>query len=352
MSKLKIGIGLSGGADSSFAAFLLHEQGHEVHAFSMRLQDNSTASDKAQQVAEKLNLPFQILDLREKFAELVLAPFVESYARGFTPSPCVICNRELKFGLLTQAILAAGCEISATGHYARLQRDGGDCRIRLLRGLDRGKEQSYFLAQLSQEQLRRACFPLGEWQKADVICRARAQQLIPEEQSESQDLCFLPDGDFATLVAARHPELLRQGWIIDESGKKLGRHNGAFRYTCGQRQGLGLAGGPWFVSQIKIPENLVLVTYGKATLTREIWLREMNWLTEPPVAEESQDCQAQVRYRMKARDAKIAAAENNRARLVFREPVSAVTPGQLAVCYRGDEVIAAGWIESSAAPTR
>ena len=342
--KLKIGIGLSGGTDSSFAAFLLKQQSCDVHAFTMRLQGNSAAVAKGRRVAEKLDIPFQVLELQDRFEELVLTPFVESYARGLTPSPCVLCNRDLKFGLMGQAILDSGCDLLATGHYARL-KTAADGSVRLLRGIDAGKEQSYFLAQLSQEQLGKACFPLGEWRKEDVIRQAKARQLVPENESESQDLCFLPDRDFAALVAARHPELQREGWIMDESGRKLGRHNGAFRYTYGQRQGLGLGGGPWFVSHINIPDNLVIVTHAKAVMSRQVYLRSMNWLPSPPLPGEGVECQAQVRYNMKARDAHIVAIQNGCARLEFNDPVSAVTPGQLAVCYRGEEVLASGWIE-------
>ncbi len=344
--QLHIGIGLSGGADSSFAAFLLKQQGHEVHAFTMRLQAQTTAIDKGRRAADKIGIPFQVLELEDVFEERILTRFVESYAHGLTPSPCVLCNRELKFGLMGQAILDAGCDLLATGHYARV-RTAEDGRVKLLRGIDPKKEQSYFLAQLSQEQLQRACFPLGDYHKADVVRQAKARQLVPQKEGESQDLCFLPDGDFAALVTARHPELLREGWIVDQSGKKLGRHNGAFRFTYGQRQGLGLSGGPWFVSHLNIPDNLVIVAHAEAVLSYQVRLQGMNWLSTAPLPGEGIACQAQVRYRMTAKPASIIATQADCARLEFQEPVSAVTPGQLAVCYRGEEVLASGWIAPS-----
>ena len=336
------GIGLSGGADSAIAAWMLKQAGSPVRGFTMRLHSGSS-TEKAERVAEKLGISLEILQLEAVFEEKIISAFVDSYADGFTPSPCVLCNRLFKFGIMQRAILDAGCTRVATGHYARVET-AVDGRIRLLRGVDSGKDQSYFLAQLSQEQLSKACFLLGEFFKEEVLRQAYDLQLISPQESESQDLCFLPDGDFAALVASRHPELCREGWILDCSGKKLGRHPGAFRYTLGQRRGLGLGGGPWFVKDVKIQENLVIVGTAEQILGTKVHLEGINWLRTPPPDCESISCHAQIRYRMAAKSATLTACPQQTALLSFDKPVSAITPGQLAVCYDGQEVIASGWI--------
>lgn len=337
-----VGIGLSGGADSAVAAYLLKQSGCLVRGFSMCLFPGSN-TEKAAKVAEKLQISLQVLPLEERFDESIIASFVNSYADGFTPSPCVYCNRDFKFGIMQQAILASGCTRMATGHYARLEQ-AEDGRVRLLRGLDATKEQSYFLAQLSQQQLTKASFPLGNYQKEDVLQLANSKQLIAPQQGESQDLCFLPNGDFATLVAARRPELCQEGWIVDRKGRKLGKHQGAFRYTRGQRRGLGLGGGPWFVLDVVIPENLLIVGTDGELLSHKVRLTGMNWLRQTPPAGEKVPCVAQVRYRMSPKPAELQALPDNQAEITFLQAVSAITPGQLAVCYDDQEVIASGWI--------
>ena len=337
-----IGIGLSGGADRAMAAWLLKKSGYKVRSFTMRLHPGGDTA-KAERVAEKLSIPLQILHLEDFFEDKIISAFVSSYANECTPSPCVLCNRIFKFGIMQRAILDAGCSRMATGHYAQLAT-AEDGRIRLLRGVDAIKEQSYFLAQLSQEQLSKACFPLGEFYKEDILKQAFNLHLISQQESESQDLCFLPDGDFASLVASRHPELCREGWILDCTGKKLGKHSGAFRYTRGQRRGLGLGGGPWFVKSINIPENLVIVGTADEVLGERVFLEGMNWLKTPPSDHENIPCHAQIRYRMTAKSAKLALRQQQEGVITFENPVSAITPGQLAVCYDDQEVIASGWI--------
>lgn len=339
----KIAIGLSGGADSAFAAYLLLKQGYKLHAFTMQFAD-APASVKAFKVAEKLGIELEIMQLDNEFSESIIEPFIDSYAAGYTPSPCVLCNRDFKFGLMLKTALANGCSKLATGHYARIKKDS-DNGISLLRGIDTLKEQSYFLAQLSHEQLSKALFPLGEWHKKDVLKEAIKLELISEEEGESQDLCFLPDGDFVSLLLKKYPDLQKEGWIIDSKGKKLGKHQGAFQYTKGQRKGLGLGGGPWFVIDVNTTENLIVVGKQEDVEDKKITLSSINWLQEKTAINEAVDCEVQVRYRMKARKAKLYAQENDRATLVFEEKVSAAAPGQLAVCYNDEKVIAAGWIE-------
>lgn len=335
-----IGLGLSGGVDSAFAGHLLTQAGYQVRAFTMLLSPNSSC-ERAAAVAAKLGIPHHILDLQEQFEASVISDFVRRYAEGYTPSPCVYCNREFKFGLMLEAVLDCGCTHLATGHYARVHREQNGL-ARLLRGLDPDKEQSYFLAQLSQSQLQKAVFPLGGHHKNEVVKLAQSLGLRKEGQPESQDLCFLQEADYAAMIAKRRPELDKEGWIIDLAGNKLGRHQGAFRYTRGQRKGLGLGGGPWFVLKTNMQENLVIVGKQENLMQKKLWLEKMNWLQHEELDEVS--CMAQIRYRMKAKKAVLQKLPEQQAELKFDECVYAVTPGQLAVCYQNEEVIASGWI--------
>ncbi|MBP1582321.1 MAG: tRNA 2-thiouridine(34) synthase MnmA [Victivallales bacterium] len=336
------GIGLSGGADSAFAAWLLLRQGCQVRAFTMSTTPESPAAVKGRQVADRLEIPHEVLDLGGAFEREILAPFADAYAYGETPSPCAVCNARLKFGLLAEAMLARGCTAVATGHYARNDASG-----RLFRGADPIKDQSYFLARLTPSQLRQAAFPLGEWQKQDVLAEVRRLDLVPVSEKESQDLCFLPSGDFAEFVLQRHPELrdLPPGRILKSRGKFLGHHDGAFQYTPGQRRGLGLGGGPWYVLKTDVQRNLVVVGTEEESRRQDVSLRDFRWLVPQSDRQGALPCQAQLRFRMKPRPATVEWDEAS-AVLHFAEPVTAVAPGQLAVCYDGNQVIASGWIQS------
>lgn len=337
-----VGIGLSGGTDSTYAAFLLKQAGRKVCGFTMQLGDQPGETvAKGRRIAELLAIPHSVLKLDDVFEQYILAPFADSYAKGLTPSPCVICNARLKFGLMADAIRQAGCQHVATGHYVRHDEING-----LRRGLDSVKDQSYFLAQLKPSQLHNTCFPLGEYQKSEVISAVQSLGLVENAAQESQDLCFLPNGDFASFVAARHPELVKPGKIITSDGKILGQHAGAFRYTYGQRRGLGLGGGPWFVLRVNIPENTVIVGHEEETLSSSVSLGPLNWLVPEmrPAPGEPFACLVQLRYRMKARQAELFVNPDGSGQLHLAEPVAAVTPGQLAVCYNGERVIASAWI--------
>lgn len=325
------------------AAALLLEQGHEVMGFTMQLLPGcAETAAKGAAVAARLGIAHQVLDMTGRFEELVLAPFADAYRQGLTPSPCVCCNARMKFGAMLDAMLAAGCDRVATGHYARLDMLDGVPRLR--RGRDPRKDQSYFLALLTPAQLQRAIFPLGDWLKKDVKARASAMGVVPASEGESQDLCFLPDGNFAAFVSARHPELSSAGWIVTADGRRLGRHGGAFQYTRGQRRGLGLGGGPWFVLRVNVEDNAVVVGREEDLLSRSVSLRGMNWLMAQPAPGTELPLQAQVRYLMQARPALLRYGGDGRGDMVFAEPVSAVTPGQLAVAYSDDRVCAGGWI--------
>jgi tRNA-specific 2-thiouridylase len=343
-----VGVGMSGGTDSSLAAYLLAEQGYEVRGFTLRLwhEPSTKSSDahiqRAQDVAVKLGISHRVVDLSEAFLERIVQPFVDEYAGGRTPSPCVCCNMRFKFGLMLELARENGCDALATGHYVRtFAKPSG--RIGLRRGADDSKDQSYFLAGLTQSQLAQARFPLGELEKKSVKARADALGLVPHSLSESQDLCFIPDGDCAAFLARRRPDLVRSGSIVTKDGEVLGTHDGAFRYTIGQRRGLGLSGGPWYVLRTDIGENVVVVGQKADLMAREVRLSGFNWVGFEPSDE--LDVLAQLRYNMRPVPAVLRMMGETDAALTFAEPVSAVTPGQFAVAYVDEEVAGGGWIE-------
>ena len=332
-----VGIGMSGGTDSTAAAMLLLEAGYDVVGYTMLTTDDSEAVvAKAAAVAAKLGIEHRTIDLRDSFKCNVLDALVEGYANGLTPSPCVVCNRKLKFGALRERMLADGCDFAATGHYARLTRDNAG-HIELRRGIDKTKDQSYFLAQLTSEQLETVIFPLGDRLKGELKEKVKSLGLVPKEEAESQDLCFVPNGGIGDFVAERRPALRHDGWIVDPTGRRLGRHDGAFQYTPGQRRGLGLGGGPWFVIRTDMTTNTVVVGHREELGVTTLRVNSMNWLIEPqwPVT-----CVAQVRYLMKPREATVHPGGT----VTFTEPLEAAPPGQLCVFYDGDIVLGSGWI--------
>ena len=338
-----VGVGLSGGVDSAAACLKLLESGCEVTGFTMLLNDMGEATvEKGAKVAHVLGVPHVVLDLREDFERLILRRFVGDYASGLTPSPCVVCNAEFKFGALWKAVAAHGCGRLATGHYARTALIDG--RQALLRGLDRRKDQSYFLAQLTSDQLSRAVFPLGDAEKTELKEKIHSLGIVPRSEGESQDLCFLPQGNFAEFVSRRRPDLVKDGPVVDLAGHVLGRHHGAFQFTPGQRRGLGLGGGPWFVAKNDVVNNVVTVAHAEDMVCRELVLRGMNWLVDEPAIGEPFEAAVQIRYLMTPREATLVPGPSGTARLRFHEAIMAAPPGQLAVAYNGDQVVASGWI--------
>lgn len=333
----RVGVGLSGGTDSAAAAMILLERGYDVVGYTMlTTAESDEMVAKAAAVAEKLGIKHQTVDFRESFTHDVLDALVEGYANGLTPSPCVVCNRKLKFGALRQAMMADGCNYVVTGHYAQLTRDAFG-RIQLRRGFDKTKDQSYFLAQLTTDQLDNVIFPLGDQLKSNLKEMVKGLGIVPKDEAESQDLCFVPNGGIGDFVAARRPSLRKDGWIVDLAGKRLGRHNGAFQYTPGQRRGLGLGGGPWFVVRTNMESNEVVVGHREELGVSKLQLTGMNWLVEPtwPVA-----CHAQVRYLMMPREATVY----EDGTVEFKEPIDAAPPGQLCAFFDGDLVMGSGWI--------
>jgi tRNA-specific 2-thiouridylase len=369
---MKIAVAMSGGVDSSAAAAMLKAQGHDLVGFTMQLwnQRRGISVDEngeplpsrccslddvydARRVAEELGFPFYVLNLEKEFERDVVQPFVDSYLHGETPIPCVACNSRLKFASLDKLASSLGCEKVATGHYARVEFDQATNRYRLLRGLDPQKDQSYFLWELTQDQLSRALFPLGESSKSDARQAARDHQLAVAEKKESQEICFVPDGDYAGFIdryLAAEEETDRlpgAGEIVTTDGAVLATHTGIHRFTIGQRRGIGVAESrPLYVLRIESEKNRVVVGYTDELLSQSFTAAGVNWIafdnpTAPVRAE------VRIRYRHIAAPATITPLDGHRVQIDFDEPQRAITPGQATVFYRGDEVLGGGWIAKS-----
>lgn len=345
---MRIVVAMSGGVDSSVAAALLVEQGHEVIGVHMKLHDAPApqvgsktccglddALD-ARRVASQLGIPYYVLDLRQAFEAAVLAPFLDSYRRGETPSPCVACNGVLKFEVLLKRARALGAGALATGHYARIDDQGG-----LRVAADPDKDQSYFLFPVSREALRGVRFPLGELSKPEVRAHAARLGLATAAKPESQDVCFLPDHDHARLVAERYPDDEGAGEIVDQAGRVLGRHDGYWRYTVGQRRGLGVAtGAPVYVLRVEPDARRVVVGPDAALMEQGLSATGARWFRRP---EPTETVLARIRHRGALIPATVQ-AEDDQMTLHFRAPARAVAPGQAVVLYQGDEVLGGGWI--------
>lgn len=354
-----IAVAMSGGVDSSVAAAKAKARGARVIGITMRIgDDDGHTRERAAAVADSLDVPHHVLDLRSAFDELVLRTCWDEYAQGRTPNPCVICNEQLKFGLLLQEARRLAPDAAhlrlATGHHARLEQDGATKTPILLRGLDAEKDQSYFLARLHLDQLAAAIFPIGEMTKAEVRDAARALHLPSAEAPESQDTCIAlaastgREGAFAETLRLRFGESAAPGVFVDQLGNELGAHPGIHRFTRGQRRGLGIAlGRRAYVQSIDAPRRRVLLTTEVESLrTRHVAARRARWLIPLPEDGRRLRCEAQIRYRHQARQA-TATAEGDRLIVELDEPVTAATPGQALVLYQGARVIASGWIDTT-----
>ena len=343
---------MSGGVDSSVTAGLLVEQGYEVQAVSLRLWEgrdevgprNCSDHRGAQEIAAMIGIPHTLLDLRSQFVAAVVRPFAQEYLRGRTPNPCIACNRDFKLGALLDWAREQGADYVATGHYARVVRKNSGARLSLLRGADRGKDQSYFLFALGQEQLAHTLFPLGELQKSEVRDKARQLGLPVADRPESQDICL---GDYKALVESyAGTKKVEGGKVIDRAGNVLGRHNGIHGLTIGQRRGLGIsAPEPLYVVDIQGDANKVVVGKKAELACRGLRASNVNWIA--PLADEEFDAAVQIRYRSAAIPCTVRPGAEGHCAVRFVGECPAVTPGQAAVFYRGDQVLGGGWIEQA-----
>jgi tRNA-uridine 2-sulfurtransferase len=362
---MRIVVAMSGGVDSSVAAALLAEQGHEVIGVSMQLYDQTdgnrtfgsccTLEDlhDARRVAAALDIPHYILNFERQFDEHVVSNFVHEYASGRTPLPCAHCNSDLKFSTLLERAGGFGADRVATGHYARVDYDAATGRYLLRRGVDATKDQSYFLFSLTQEQLARAVFPVGDRPKEAVREYARRRKLPVADKPDSQEICFIPDHDYAKFVTAHLPPAARAsgapGRIVDEGGHVLGRHDGVHRFTVGQRKGLGLSGAsrtggaPVYVLALDAADQRVVVGPKSSLERTTLTATAVNWMTCEPV--DPLRVTAQIRHRHAPAAATVRSIEPGRASLIFDTPQIAVTPGQAVVFYRDDVVVGGGWID-------
>jgi len=344
-----IAVAMSGGVDSSAAAALLKERGEEIVGLSMQLwRDNGRCCSlddlwDARRVATQLGIPYYVLNLEKDFGNTVVAPFVATYLRGETPSPCILCNNYVKFHHLVDKAAGIGADRVATGHYARVEYDAALGRWLLLRGRDRNKDQSYFLFGLTQDQLSKTVFPLGELTKPQVREIARRAGLPTSEKAESQEICFVEGRSYAEFVEQYAGiEAGTEGEIVDERGNVVGRHSGIHKYTVGQRKGLVATGTPHYVVRIEPDTNRVFI--GNDPLKSRFTIRDENWIAIEKLNEPIR-CEVQIRNRFEPRPATVSLVDGA-VTVEFDEPQRAITPGQAAVFYWDDVVVGGGWIKN------
>ena len=354
---MKALIGMSGGVDSSVAALLMLEKGFACIGATMRLYGGDSVSpegsktccslddvEDARAVAHRLGIRHYVFNFTEEFRRQVMDKFVDTYYEGGTPNPCIDCNRSLKFGKLLQRAEELGCDTVVSGHYARVERDPDSGRYLLKRAADRAKDQTYFLACLTQEQLSRIQFPLGELTKEEVRRIAEAHGFVNARKHDSQDICFVPGGDYTAFLTEYTGKPLEPGDFLNQQGQIVGRHRGTICYTIGQRKGLGISlGEPVYVTGKDMAAGTVTVGPNEALFSRELWAKD--WVFFPfEELKEPMAVTAKIRHSQFDQPATVYPEENGLARVVFDEPQRAISPGQAVVLYRGDTVIGGGTI--------
>lgn len=351
-------IAMSGGVDSSVAAYLMKKADYMCIGVTMQLHNQETdgyaCSDKtccamrdvedARNVAFSMDMPHYVLNFTEYFEEAVIRRFVDTYIAGGTPNPCIVCNRYIKFGKLLDKMYEMDCDYVVTGHYARISYDGESGRFLLKKGLDENKDQSYVLYNLTQEQLSHVRFPLGEYRKAEIREIAETQGFVNAHKNESQDICFVPDGDYAGFIERYTGETFPEGRFVLADGTIMGTHKGIIRYTIGQRKGLGLSlPAPLYVCGKNIEKNEVVLGSNEMLFTTTFFAKDMNWIAIPELTD-SLYCKAKIRYKQKEADAVVSPLPDGRVRVVFDEPQRGITNGQAVVFYNEDVVIGGGTI--------
>jgi tRNA-specific 2-thiouridylase len=356
-------IAMSGGVDSSVAAYLMLEQGYRCEGTTMRLYRNEDVGqcqfhtccsqrdiEDASEVAFQLDIPYEVLDFTLDFQDQIIRKFIRVYEAGGTPNPCIDCNRYMKFDKLLQYAAQKGLDYIVTGHYARIEYDSASGRYLLKKALDGSKDQSYVLYMLTQEQLSHTKFPLGEMRKTEIRALAEQLHFVNARKHDSQDICFVPDGDYAGFMEQYTGKHYPAGDFLDQAGNVVGTHRGAVRYTLGQRKGLGLAmGEPVYVCGKDMAANTVSVGPESALFTHTLLAGEMNWISIPKL-DGPMRIKAKTRYRQVEQWATACPVDDDIIRLEFDEPQRAVTVGQAVVLYDGDTVVGGGTILQSPAP--
>lgn len=345
---------MSGGVDSSLAALLMKEKGYECIGCTMKLYENEDAGiektktccslddvEDARNVACLLDMPFYVFNFTERFRTQVIDRFVQSYEEGRTPNPCIDCNRYMKFDKLYERAKLMGCEYIVTGHYARIEKEDG--KFFLKKALDETKDQTYVLYTLTQDQLAHTMFPLGDLTKRTVRNIAEKNGFINANKPDSQDICFVPDGDYASVIETYTGRICMPGNFVDTEGNIMGRHKGIIHYTLGQRKGLGIAAGkPVYVCEIRPQTREVVLGNPEDLMSRDVYVSDFNWISGNAPGGRIR-CTAKVRYRQSEQPA-VLSVEGDIVHIVFDQPQRAITPGQAAVVYDGDVVLGGGTI--------
>lgn len=352
---MKAIIAMSGGVDSSVAACLMKKRGFDCIGATLKLhsKDNDILLDNEQSccsskdiedakfVSQKLNIPFYVYDFQGDFKEKVIDNFVSVYENGGTPNPCIECNRHLKFKKLFEKMKELHYDYVVTGHYARIEEKDG--WFYLKKGLDETKDQSYVLYSLTQEQLGHILFPLGEYSKTEIRSIAEEQGLHIADKKDSQDICFVSDGDYAGFIEKYTGKKYPKGNFVDVDGNVIGTHQGIIRYTNGQRKGLGVAfGKPMYVAGKDVEKNTVTLCTNEQLFTSELFADDFNWLIPHP--QDEMKCKARIRYNMKEQEATVFIVNKDKVKVVFDKPQRAITKGQALVLYEGDTVLGGGTI--------
>lgn len=352
---MKVLVAMSGGVDSSVAAGILASEGYECIGCTMKLYNNEDAGvpkahtccslddvEDARSVAHRLSMPYYVFNFSDGFREKVIDKFVNEYLRGFTPNPCIDCNRYMKFDKLFERAAVLGCEYIATGHYARIEFDGE--KYILKKAVDLSKDQSYVLWNMTQQQLAHTIFPLGSLNKTQTRDKAQSFGFINADKPDSQDICFVPDGDYGKIIEKYTGQKAEKGNFISTDGKILGTHNGIIRYTVGQHRGLGISlGAKYYVTAINAADNTVTLGSSDDLMSCTALVNDFNWISGEAPAD-SFRCKAKIRYRQSEQPALVQVDRDGVVKITFDEPQRAITCGQSAVLYDGDVVLGGGTI--------